>query len=90
MKGRGQNFDDFMKEQNLYEQAQVLASKKVIAAMLKKEMESQHVTKTAMAKRMQTTRTAVDNLLSASFNSSIGSLEKFAFALGKKLSITLV
>ena len=89
MKGRGQNFDDFMKEQNLYEEAQVLASKKVIAAMLKKEMEAQHVTKTAMAKKLQTTRSAVDNLLSPSFNSSIGSLEKFAFALGKKLSITL-
>lgn len=89
MKGKGQNFDDFMKDQNLYEQAQMLASKKVIAAMLKKEMEAQHVTKTAMAKKLQTTRTAVDNLLSPSFNSSIGSLEKFAFALGKKLSITL-
>ena len=41
MNGLGQDFSDFMKEQGLYEDAQELATKKVIAAQLKAEMEKQ-------------------------------------------------
>ena len=42
MKGRGQNFSDFMKEEGLYEEAQELATKKILAAQFQAEMKKQH------------------------------------------------
>ena len=90
MKGIGQDFSDFMKEDGLYEEAQELAAKKVIAAQLKEEMEKQNLSKSAVAKRMHTTRTAVDNALNPTFNTSLSTIERFAYALGKRVSLSLV
>lgn len=90
MNGLGQDFSEFMKDQGLYEEAQELATKKIIAAQLKAEMEKQHLTKTAIAKRMNTTRTAVDNALDPDFNTSLSTIERFAFALGKRVSVSLI
>lgn len=39
---------------------------------------------------MHTTRTAVDNALDPAFNTSISTIERFARALGKRVSIALV
>lgn len=90
MKGIGQNFDDFMIEQGLYEEAQELAAKKLIALQLEEEMKKQCITKSSMAKKMHTSRTAVDNVLNFTHNTSIGILERFANVLGKKIQISLV
>ncbi len=90
MKGVGQDFSEFMKEQGLYEEAQELASKKVIAAQLKAEMEKQNLSKSEVAKRMHTTRTAVDNALDPTFNTSLSTIQRFASVLGKKVSLTLI
>ena len=90
MKSLGQDFSDFMKEQGLYEEARELATKKVIAAQLQAEMAKQKLTKSAVAKRMNTTRTAVDNALNPLFNTSLSTIERFAYALGKKLSVRLL
>ena len=90
MKGVGQDFSEFMKEQGLYEEAQELASKKIIAAQLKTEMEKQNLTKSEVAKRMHTTRTAIDNALNPAFNTSLSTIEKFASVLGKSVSVRLV
>ena len=79
-----------MKEQGLYEEAQKLASKKVIAAQLKAEMEKQNLSKSEVAKRMHTTRTAVDNALNPAFNTSLSTIEKFASVLGKSVSVRLI
>lgn len=90
MNGIGQDFSDFMKEQGLYEEAQELATKKVIAAQLQAEMEKQKLSKSAVAQRMNTTRTAVDNALNPAFNTSLSTIERFARALGKQVSVVLV
>ena len=90
MNGIGQNFAQFMEEQGLRDEAEELAAKKVIAAQLKQEMERQNLTKSAVAKRMHTTRTAVDNALDPAFNTSISTIERFARALGKRVSIAIV
>ena len=90
MKGIGQNFDDFMIEQGLYEEAQELAVKRLIAFQLEEEMKRQNISKSEMAKKMHTSRTAVDNVLDSRHNTSIGILERFASALGKKVQIALV
>ena len=90
MKGVGQDFSEFMKEQGLYEEAQELASKKIIAAQLKAEMENQSLSKSEVAKRMNTTRSAVDNALDPTFNTSLSTIEKFANVLGKSVLVRLV
>lgn len=89
MKGVGQNFDDFMQEQGLYEEAKEIAAKRIVVLQLAEEMKKQHVTKSAMAKRMNTSRVSIDNVLNATYNTSIGTLERFAAALGKTVQISL-
>jgi len=89
MKGIGQNFDDFLKEQDIYDEVNELAAKKTITYQLKKAMEEQKLTKSSIAKKMKTSRVAVDNILDPAFNTSIDSLERFANALGKKLTISI-
>jgi hypothetical protein len=89
MKGQGQNFDDFMVEQGLYDEAKELAAKKLIALELQAEMEAQKLTKSIVAKKMHTSRVAVDNILNPTYNTSIGTLERLAAVLGKQLSISL-
>jgi len=89
MNGIGQNFDDFMLEQGLYDEAKELAAKKLIVFELKQEMEAQKLSKTTLAKKMHTSRVAVDNILDPDYNTSIGTLERFAAVLGKTLRISL-
>ncbi|GHV78007.1 hypothetical protein AGMMS49942_28280 [Spirochaetia bacterium] len=85
----GDNFDDFMKEEGVYEEARELAEKKMIAFQLEQEMKAQRLTKTAIAKKMNTSRMTVDNILDPSYNSSVETLSRFAKALGKRLTISL-
>ena len=89
MKGIGQNFDDFLIKQNIYYEVNELAAKKLITYQLKQAMQKQNLTKSYIAKKMKTSRVAVDNILDPSFNTSIESLERFALVLGKKLTISL-
>jgi DNA-binding phage protein len=85
----GDSFDDFMKKEGVYEEARELAEKKLIAFQLEQEMKAQHLTKTAIAKKMNTSRMTVDNILDPSSNSSVETLSRFAKALGKRLTISL-
>jgi hypothetical protein len=89
MKGIGQNFDDFLIEQNILDEVNELSAKKLITYQLKQAMQEQNLTKSNIARKMKTSRVAVDNILDPSFNTSIESLERFAHILGKKLTISL-
>ncbi|MBM3180783.1 MAG: Fis family transcriptional regulator [Chloroflexi bacterium] len=86
----GSNFDDFLKEENLYEQVQTVAIKRVIAYQIAEEMKKKKLTKTEMANRMKTSRAALERLLDPE-NASITlfTLERAASALGKKLTVQL-
>jgi len=86
----GSNFDDFLKEEKIYEQVQAAAIKRVIAYQIAEEMKKKNLTKTEMASRMKTSRAALERLLDPE-NSSITliTLERAASALGKKLTVQL-
>jgi DNA-binding Xre family transcriptional regulator len=86
----GSNFDDFLKEENLYEKVQAAAIKRVIAYQISEEMKKKKLTKTEMASRMKTSRAALERLLDPD-NASITlfTLERAASALGKKLTVQL-
>ncbi len=86
----GSNFDDFLKEEKIYEQVQAAAIKRVIAYQIAEEMKKKNLTKTEMASRMKTSRAALERLLDPE-NASVTliTLERAASALGKKLSVQL-
>ncbi len=86
----GSNFDDFLKEEKIYEQVQAAAVKRVIAYQIAEEMKKKNLTKTEMASRMKTSRAALERLLDPE-NASITliTLERAASALGKKLTVQL-
>ena len=86
----GSKFDDFLEEENLLEQVQAVAIKRVIAYQIVEEMKRNKLTKTEMANRMKTSRAALERLLDPD-NTSITliTLERAASVLGKKLKVEL-
>jgi DNA-binding Xre family transcriptional regulator len=86
----GSNFDDFLKEEKIYEQVQAVAIKRAVAYQIAEEMKKKNLTKTEMASRMKTSRAALERLLDPE-NASITliTLERAASALGKKLTVQL-
>ncbi len=90
-KYRGSNFDDFLKEEGILEEVELKAAKRAVALQLEKLMQSQRLSKSAMAGRMHTSRAALDRLLDASNPSvTLVTLDKAARVLGRKLKIELV
>ena len=87
----GSDFDEFLDEEGIREEIEVNSIKKVIAFQIKKEMVRKHLTKTSLAQRMRTSRSAVDRLFKPDNESlTLATLSKAATALGKKLKVELV
>jgi predicted XRE-type DNA-binding protein len=87
----GSSFDDFLKEEEIYEEVTDSAIKRVIAYQLETEMKAQSITKTKMAELMHTSRAVVNRLLNPDNSSlTLHTLEAASNALGKKLSISIV
>ena len=55
----GSNFDDFLAEEAMLEEATATAVKRVIAWQIEQEMKAQKLTKTALASKMKTSRAAL-------------------------------
>jgi DNA-binding Xre family transcriptional regulator len=91
-KGRiGSSFDDFLKDDGLYEEVTARAIKRVIARQLDALMEEQRLTKSALAKRMKTSRAQLDRLLDPENESvTLGTLARAAKAVGRQLRMELV
>ena len=86
----GSNFDEFLAEEGLLSEAEATAVKRVIAYQLTQFMEDNELSKTAMARRMQTSRSALDRLLDpANPSVTLQTMDRAARALGKKLRIEL-
>jgi len=86
----GSKLDDLLKENRLLEVATATATKRVIAHQIAMEMKRRHLTKMAMASRMKTSRAALDRLLDPNNPSvTIGTLEKAAAALNRRLTVEL-
>lgn len=59
----GSDFDEFLREEQVYDEAQAVAVKRVLAFELEQGMRKAQLTKTAMARRMGTTWAQLDRLL---------------------------
>ena len=91
-KGRiGSSFDDFLKDDGLYEEVAARAIKRVIARQLDAQMQRHGLTKSAMARRMRTSRAQLDRLLDPDNEAvTLGTLTRAAHAVGRKLKMELV
>jgi DNA-binding Xre family transcriptional regulator len=84
----GSNFDDFLSKQGLLADAEAVAIKRVVAFQVAQMMKKQRVSKTDMARRMKTSRSALDRLLDPDNGSvTLQTLERAAQALGKRLRV---
>ena len=89
-KNIGSNFDDFLKEESMLDDATAIALKRVIAWQIAEEMKTQHLTKTELAKRMHTSRAALNRLLDEDDTSlTLTTLASAAAALGKTINFQL-
>lgn len=87
----GSTLDDFLVEEGLLAEAEAAAWKRVVAYQIAQLMREQNITKAEMARRMQTSRAAVDRLLDPQNESAtLITLEKAALVLGKRLQVALV
>ena len=86
----GSSFDDFLEEEGLRAETEAAAIKRVIAYQIEMEMKRAKLTKSAMAEKMHTSRSALDRLLDpANASITLQTLERAALALGKNLKIKL-
>ena len=83
--------EDWLKEEGIYEEATTAAIKRVLAWQLEQAMKEGKLTKSAMAKRMETSRPQLDRLLDPdNGNVTLDTLAKAAAAVGRKVRLELV
>jgi len=86
----GSTLDAFLQEDRLLEVATATATTRIIAHQIAMERKRRRLTKMAMASRMKTSRAALDRLLDPNNPSvTIGTLEKAAAALNRRLAVEL-
>ena len=86
----GTNFDEFLQGEGLLAVTEATAVKRIIAYQIEMEMADRQISKSALARMMQTSRSALNRLLDPD-NASVTllTLESVAHALGKKLKVQL-
>jgi antitoxin HicB len=90
-KNIGSTFDSFLREEGMYEEVSANAIKRVVARQVEAAMEQKGLTKTEMARRMHTSRAALDRLLDPE-NAAItlSTLQKAAAVVGREIRLELI
>lgn len=86
----GSNFEDFLEGEGILEECKAEAAKRVLVWQLEQEMKKQKLTKEEVAKRMHTSRAAVNRVLDPSKPSTLRSLNLAARAVGKRLKLSII
>ena len=87
----GSSFDDFLQSEGLYTECTAIAIKRVLARQLTEEMKKQNLTKTEMARQMQTSRAQLDRLLDPEKTGvSLETITRAASVVGRQLHIELI
>ena len=89
-KHMGSSIDDFLKEEGIFEEAQAQAVKEVVAWQLAEAMKKQKISKNKMAVLLKTSRTQIDRLLDPKNDITLGSLQRAAAMVGRRITIELV
>jgi DNA-binding Xre family transcriptional regulator len=88
---RGSDFSDFLADEGIRPEVEVLALKRMVALQLQQILIQEHITKTQLATRMKTSRASLDRILDpANPSLTVASLGKAAAALGRKVELRFV
>lgn len=87
----GSSLDSVLREEGVYEQTTARAMKRVLARQLQAAMQAQSVSKVEMARRMGSSRSALDRLLDPENASvTLDTLRRAAAAVGLEIRLELV
>ena len=89
-KHMGSSIDDFLKVEGIFEEAQSQAIKEVVAWQLTEAMKKKKISKNKLAILLKTSRTQVDRILDPKNDITLGSLQRAAAMVGRRVSIELV
>ena len=89
-KNVGSNFDEFLEEEGILEEVSAVAVKRLIAFQLAEKMSEKNLSKSELARRMATSRSALDRLLDPDNSSvTLQTLQSAVQALGGRLNVEL-
>ena len=86
----GSSVDDFLKKEGFFEEAQAQAIKEVVAWQLAEAMKKKKISKNRLARLMKTSRTQIDRILDPKNDITLGSLQRAAAMVGRRVMIELV
>src|SRR5271157_3500326 len=90
-KNIGSSFDSWLREEGIYEEVTATAIKRVLARQVEAAMKEKQFSKAEMARRMRTSRAALDRLLDPDYDAvTLNTLRKAAVAVGRELRLELV
>ncbi len=85
----GSNFDTFLEEENILQESEAIAIKRVIAYALEAKMKSDKISVNRLAKELDTSRTAICRILDPENTSiTLNTIEKVAKYLDKKIILS--
>lgn len=87
----GSTVDSWLREEGIYAEVSATAIKRVVARQVQAAMQEKGFSKAEMARRMQTSRAALDRLLDPQNDSvTLSTLHKAATVVGRELRLELV
>jgi antitoxin HicB len=87
----GSSLRSFYEELGEWDETEALALKKIVAETLRREMAKKRISKSVMAKRMDTSRSQLDAILDGNDPGlTVVSLSRASFALGMRPKFVLV
>lgn len=87
----GSSLDDLLEEEGTLEEINLIAIKRVIAWQVKQAMEKKNLSKTEMAKQMNTSRSSLNRLLDPNNTSvTLDTIERAARVIDKRVRVELV
>jgi antitoxin HicB len=89
-KNIGSSFDSWLGEEGIREEVTAAAIKRVLARQVEAAMKENSLSKAEMARRMHTSRAALDRLLDPEYETvTLSTLRKAATAVGRELLLEL-
>jgi DNA-binding Xre family transcriptional regulator len=90
-KNIGSTFDSFLREEGIHEEVTAVAIKRVVARQVEAAMKEKSLSKAEMARRMNTSRAALDRLLDPRNDAvTLSTLQRAAIVVGRELRVELV
>ena len=89
-KNLGGSFNDFLEEEGILQECTETAIKRVLAWQIEQEMKKNNLSKSAMARKMKTSRSSLDRILDPINESvTLHTLKKAAHAVGRTVKLEL-